>query len=118
MGDGLKNIGNACLVDRQASLHFHSWTSVLKLTAAALLVQLLLSSLAAVADRCPSGRGALARVQFPRAVTGHRPVLLVWQAPVVSTATEKDNEWKKRKGGNLEMVHKRGEANRTSLTAN
>lgn len=90
---------------------------VLKLTAAALLVQLLLSSLAAVAHRCSSGRGTLARVQFARAVTGHRPVLLIWQAPVVSMATEKDNELKKRKGRNLEMVHKRGEENRMFLTA-
>lgn len=48
------------------------------LTVGALLVELLFASLAAVAQRCPPGGGALASVQLPGAMTRHRPVLLVW----------------------------------------
>lgn len=51
-------------------------------------MQLLFAVLAAAAGRRPSGRGALASVQLPRAVARHRAILLAWQPPVVSMATE------------------------------
>lgn len=46
------------------------------LTVGALLMELLFASLAAAAHGRPPGGRALARVQLPRAVARHRPVLL------------------------------------------
>lgn len=64
-------------------------------------MELLFAGLAAAAHGRPPGGRALARVQLPRAVARHGPILLGGQPPVVPTATETDGEREKRGGGAL-----------------
>lgn len=82
-------------------IYVHLCWFVPTLTVGALLMELLFASLAAAAHGRPPGGRALARVQLPRAVARHGPILLGGQPPVVSTATETDREREKRGGGAL-----------------
>lgn len=55
-------------------------------------MQLLLAVLAAAAGRRPPGRRALAGVELPGAVARHGAVLLAWQPPAVSMATQRSEK--------------------------
>lgn len=70
----------------------------LLLTVVAPLVQLLLAVLAAAARRRPAGRRALAGVELPGAVARHGAVLLAWQPPAVSMATQRSEKTGRREG--------------------
>lgn len=71
---------------------------LLLLTVVAPLVQLLLAVLAAASRGRPPGRRALAGVELPGAVARHGAVLLAWQPPAVSMATQRSEKQGDKRG--------------------